>query len=173
RPGRAARTGDERAGADARLDRDRRLRERPGPGARGRRRGPARHEERHGRVHPRSRRPADRARHDGLARHAPTAPRGGVVTVTYNPFDPDQVDHDEAILTRLRHEAPVVEIMPGVFYVTRYDDVVEISRDAKRFPQAPFSPLAEDTRTPDELQLGESNPPAHTRTPKCHDSGPS
>ena len=88
------------------------------------------------------------------------------MTVTYNPFDPDQVDHDEEILTRLRHEAPVVEIMPGVFYVTRYEDVVEISRDAKRFPQAPFSPLAEDTRTPDELQLGESNPPGHTKIRK-------
>jgi cytochrome P450 len=88
------------------------------------------------------------------------------VTVTYNPFDPDQVDHDEPILTQMRHEAPVVEIMPGVFYVTRYDDIVEISRDAKRFPQAPFSPLAEDTRTPDELQLGESNPPGHTKIRK-------
>jgi cytochrome P450 len=88
------------------------------------------------------------------------------VTVTYNPFDPEQVDHDEAVLTQMRHEAPVVEIMPGVFYVTRYDDIVEISRDAKRFPQAPFSPLAEDTRTPDELQLGESNPPGHTKIRK-------
>ena len=88
------------------------------------------------------------------------------MTVTYNPFDPDQVDHDEKILTSLRHEAPVVEIMPGVFYVTRYEDIVEISRDAKRFPQAPFSPLAEDTRTPDELQLGESNPPGHTKIRK-------
>ncbi len=56
--------------------------------------------------------------------------------------------------------------MPGVFYVTRYDDVVEISRDAKRFPQAPFRPLEEDTRTPDELQLGESNPPGHTKMRK-------
>jgi cytochrome P450 len=88
------------------------------------------------------------------------------VTVTYNPFDPDQVDHDRAILTEMRHEAPVIEIMPGVYYVTRYDDIVEISRDAKRFPQAPFSPLAEDTRTPDELQLGESNPPGHTKIRK-------
>jgi cytochrome P450 len=88
------------------------------------------------------------------------------VTVTYNPFDPDQVDHDEGVLTQMRHEAPVVEIMPGVYYVTRYEDVVEISRDAKRFPQAPFSPLAEDTRTPDELQLGESNPPGHTKIRK-------
>ncbi|HZP31001.1 MAG TPA: cytochrome P450, partial [Acidimicrobiia bacterium] len=88
------------------------------------------------------------------------------MTVTYNPFDPDQVDHDREIVTQLRHEAPVVEIMPGVFYVTRYENVVEISRDAKRFPQAPFSPLEEDTRTPDELQLGESNPPGHTKIRK-------
>ncbi len=88
------------------------------------------------------------------------------MTVTYNPFDPDQVDHDEEVLTRLRHEAPVVEIMPGVFYVTRYADIVEISRDAKRFPQAPFSPLEEDTRTPAQLQLRESNPPGHTKIRK-------
>ena len=56
--------------------------------------------------------------------------------------------------------------MPGVFYVTHHDDVAEISRDAKRFPQAPFRPLEEDTRTPDELQLGESNPPGHTKVRK-------
>jgi cytochrome P450 len=88
------------------------------------------------------------------------------VTDPYNPFDPDQVDDDRDVLTQLRHEAPVVELMPGFFYVTRYDDIVEISRDAKRFPQAPFSPLADDPRTPDELQLGESNPPGHTKIRK-------
>jgi cytochrome P450 len=88
------------------------------------------------------------------------------VTVTYNPFDPDQVDHDEGVLAELRHDAPVVELQPGLFYVTRYADIVEISRDAKRFPQAPFSPLADDPRTPDELQLGESNPPGHTKIRK-------
>jgi cytochrome P450 len=60
----------------------------------------------------------------------------------------------------------VAEIMPGVFYVTRHADVVAISRDAATFPQAPFSPLEEDTRTPDELQLGESNPPGHTKIRK-------
>ena len=88
------------------------------------------------------------------------------MTDPYNPFDPDQVDDDRDVLTQLRHEAPVVELMPGFFYVTRYDDIVEISRDAKRFPQAPFSPLADDPRTPDELQLGESNPPGHTKIRK-------
>jgi cytochrome P450 len=88
------------------------------------------------------------------------------MTVSYNPFDPAQVDHDEDVLTQLRHEARVAEVLPGVFYVTHYDDVAEISRDAKRFPQAPFRPLEEDTRTPDELQLGESNPPGHTKVRK-------
>ena len=88
------------------------------------------------------------------------------MTISYNPFDPAQVDDDEEVLTQLRHETRVAELMPGVFYVTRYDDVAEISRDAKRFPQAPFRPLEEDTRTPDELQLGESNPPGHTKMRK-------
>ena len=27
------------------------------------------------------------------------------MTVSYNPFDPAQVDHDEEVLTQLRHEA--------------------------------------------------------------------
>ena len=88
------------------------------------------------------------------------------MTVSYNPFDPAQVDHDEDVLTSLRHETRVAELMPGFFYVTRHDDVAEISRDAKRFPQAPFSPLEDDPRTPDELQLGESNPPGHTKVRK-------
>ena len=88
------------------------------------------------------------------------------MTVSYNPFDPAQVDHDREVLTSSGDEARVAELMPGVFYITRYDDVAEISRDAKRFPQAPFRPLEEDTRTPDELQLGESNPPGHTKMRK-------
>jgi cytochrome P450 len=88
------------------------------------------------------------------------------MTTAYNPFDPAQVDNDEEVLTQLRHEARVAEVLPGVFYVTTYDDVAEISRDAKRFPQAPFRPLEEDTRTPEELQLGESNPPGHTKVRK-------
>jgi cytochrome P450 len=88
------------------------------------------------------------------------------MTISYNPFDPAQVDDDAAVLAELRHEARVAELMPGLFYITRHADLTEISRDAKRFPQAPFRPLDEDTRTPDQLQLGESNPPGHTRVRK-------
>jgi cytochrome P450 len=88
------------------------------------------------------------------------------MTVSYNPFDPAQVDHDEDVLKELRNASRVVELMPGVFYVTRHGDIVQISRDSKRFPQAPFRPLEEDTRSPDELQLGESNPPGHTKVRK-------
>lgn len=85
---------------------------------------------------------------------------------TYNPFDPAQVDHQEPVLDQLRHEAAVVELMPGFFYVTRHEDVVKVSRDPVAFPQATFSPLGEDSRSPDELQLGESNPPWHTKIRK-------
>ena len=88
------------------------------------------------------------------------------MTITYNPFDPAQVDNDAEVIKQLREQARVIELMPGFFYVTHYDDVVEISRDAKRFPQAPFRPLEDDPRTPDELQLGESNPPGHTKMRK-------
>ena len=88
------------------------------------------------------------------------------MTISYNPFDPAQVDDDEEVLTQLRRDDRVAAVLPGVYYVTRYDDVAEISRDAKRFPQAPFRPLEEDTRSADELQLGESNPPGHTKVRK-------
>jgi cytochrome P450 len=86
--------------------------------------------------------------------------------VTYNPFDAEQVDHDEAVLTELRQKCPVAEVMPGVFYLARHEDVVATSRDTQTFKQAPFRPLEEDTRAPDEMQLGESNPPGHTRMRK-------
>ncbi len=86
--------------------------------------------------------------------------------MSYNPFDAEQVDHDEAVLTDLRQKCPVAEVMPGVFYLARHEDVVAVSRDTQTFKQAPFRPLDEDTRTPEELQLGESNPPGHTKIRK-------
>jgi cytochrome P450 len=86
--------------------------------------------------------------------------------VSYNPFDADQVDHDEGVLTELRQSCPVAQVMPGVFYLARHDDVVAVSRDTQTFKQAPFRPLDEDTRTSEELQLGESNPPGHTKIRK-------
>lgn len=80
---------------------------------------------------------------------------------TYNPFDPDQVDGQDEALARLRPTCPVVEAGPGVHLLTRYEDVVAVSKDAVAYPQAPFRPLADDDRGPDEKQLGESNPPHH------------
>ena len=35
------------------------------------------------------------------------------MTVSYNPFDPTQVDHDEDVLAQPRHEARVAELMPA------------------------------------------------------------
>jgi cytochrome P450 len=92
------------------------------------------------------------------------------MTVSYNPFDPAQVDHQDAVLTDLRHEARVAEVLPGVFFLTRYEDVVAVSRDAETFHQTPFRPLEEDTRPADMRHLGESNPPHHARVRKIFQS---
>jgi len=88
------------------------------------------------------------------------------MAIEYNPFDPDQVDHHLDLLAELRRTAPVAEVMPGVFYVSRYDDVVAVCRDHDTFRQGGFRPLDEDTRSPDQIQLGESDPPVHTRVRK-------
>jgi cytochrome P450 len=81
---------------------------------------------------------------------------------TYNPFDPAQVDdhHDE--LARLRRECPVAEVLPGTYYLARHDDVVAVSRDPATFAQGTFTPLDADSRHPDQMNLGETNPPFHT-----------
>src|SRR5688572_13732808 len=82
--------------------------------------------------------------------------------MTYNPFDPVQVDDHFDVLARLRAESPVTEVMPGVFYVSRYDDIVDITRNHRVFGQGGFRPLEEDTRHPDQKELGETDPPFHT-----------
>jgi len=88
------------------------------------------------------------------------------MTVVYNPFDPEQVDHHDEMLARLRHEAPVVEIMPGTFYVTRHEEILEVCRHPDVYRQGKFKPLDTDTRTEDQLNLGETDPPTHTRVRK-------
>jgi cytochrome P450 len=92
------------------------------------------------------------------------------MTVAYNPFDPAQVDHQDEILPQLRKEARVAEVLPGVFYLTRHEDVIAVSRDAETFQQTPFRPLAEDDRPADMRQLGESNPPNHAKIRKIFQS---
>jgi len=87
--------------------------------------------------------------------------------VIYNIFDPDEVDASEPLLDRLRHEQPVAEILPGVFYLARHEDILEVCRHPEVFRQGKFRPADEDTRTPDQLNLGETDPPLHTRGRKA------
>lgn len=43
----------------------------------------------------------------------------------YNPFDPAHVDDHFGTLAELRESVRVHQPMPGVYYVPRYDDIVE------------------------------------------------
>src|SRR5262249_12415132 len=57
------------------------------------------------------------------------------------PFQPDLYDYafecdPVPTLTRLRDEDPVHRSRHGFWYLTRYDDVVEVLQDAKRFSSA-------------------------------------
>ena len=87
-------------------------------------------------------------------------------TIAYNPFDPSQVDHHDAVLARLRDAGPVHELLPGFFYLTRHREIVDVCKLPDVFQQGRFIPLEEDTRSADELNLGETNPPDHTRIRK-------
>jgi len=84
------------------------------------------------------------------------------MTTSYNPFDPSQVDDHFGVLAELRATCPVAEVMPGTFYVAGHDEIVQISRDPATFGQGTFTPLDQDSRHPDEMNLGETNPPFHT-----------
>jgi len=80
----------------------------------------------------------------------------------FNPFDPTHVDDQVATLARLRLESPVTEVVPGVFYLARHVDIIDVCRAPETFRQGRFLPLELDTRTPDQLNLGETDPPQHT-----------
>ena len=86
--------------------------------------------------------------------------------ITFNPFDPAQVDDQLATLAALRRECPVSEVVPGVFYLARHEDIIDVCRAPGTFRQGRFLPLDQDTRTPDQLNLGETDPPEHTRVRK-------
>jgi cytochrome P450 len=87
-------------------------------------------------------------------------------TIAYNPFDPSQVDHHDALLAQLRSSGPVHELLPGFFYLTRHREIVDVCRRPDVFQQGRFNPHEDDGRSPDELNLGETNPPEHTRVRK-------
>ncbi|MCU1376634.1 MAG: hypothetical protein JWO68_3920 [Actinomycetia bacterium] len=86
--------------------------------------------------------------------------------IDYNLFDPGQVDHHQPLLAQLRSECPVAEVMPGIFYVARHEDILDVCRDPGTFRQGRFLPLEDDHRTPEQLNLGETDPPEHTRVRK-------
>jgi cytochrome P450 len=89
---------------------------------------------------------------------------GQSVQEVYDPFDPDQVDDDYDILKRFRETAPVDEIAPGVFLVTKMADARAIMLDAGTFPQGGFTSggISEDMDF-DLVPLGYNDPPAHTK----------
>ena len=69
-----------------------------------------------------------------------------------------------ADLTRLRRDAPVTEPVPGIHFVARYHDVVTVLKGHEQFPQAGHTPLA--VREPEDLGLGELDPPRHSAVRK-------
>ena len=50
------------------------------------------------------------------------------MTIDYNPFDPAVVDDHLSTLAKLRHETPVSEVVPGVFYLARHHDIIDVCR---------------------------------------------
>ena len=88
------------------------------------------------------------------------------MTIEYDPFDPAQVDAHDAVLARLRRESPISELKPGFFYLARYQDVLDVCRAPGVFRQGRQIPRHMDTRTDDQLNLAETDPPEHMRVRK-------
>ena len=80
----------------------------------------------------------------------------------YNPFDPTQVDDHDEVLATLRREQPVAEVLPGVFYVSRYADVLRVLHDPIAFPQGGLGAVDGQDHPLDERALFELDPPEHT-----------
>ena len=88
------------------------------------------------------------------------------MSIEYNLFDPAVVDDDAAILKELRQTCPVAEVMPGVLLRVaprRHPGRQYRHRD---LPAGAVQPAGSRHPNPDQLQLGESNPPLHTQIRK-------
>jgi cytochrome P450 len=83
--------------------------------------------------------------------------------IEYDPLDPGQLDDHQPVLARLRREAPVSELKPGFFYLARHQDVMDVCRAPEIFRQGRHIPRHLDTRTEEQLNLGETDPPEHMR----------
>ena len=81
----------------------------------------------------------------------------------YDPFDPSDADCDRDILSRLRTDAPIHQVLPGYFLVTRYDDVAAVELDPITFEQTALTPASVGAfeNDPERRRLGELDPPQH------------
>jgi cytochrome P450 len=80
----------------------------------------------------------------------------------YDPFDPPPADEQLELLTRLRAEAPVVDIASGMRYVTRHEECRAMLRDTQSFSNA-TGMKAPGVEVPfEDRLLGELDPPRHT-----------
>ena len=84
------------------------------------------------------------------------------MTRSYNPFDPEAVDDQYGAVAELRREAPVAEIVPGAYYVSRYEDVLRVLHDPRTFPQGGVAAATGAAQPLDRLALFELDPPEHT-----------
>jgi cytochrome P450 len=84
------------------------------------------------------------------------------MTTSYNPFDPEAVDDQYGAVAELRREAPVAEIVPGAYYVSRYEDVLRVLHDPLTFPQGGVAAAAGTAQPLDRRALFELDPPEHT-----------
>jgi len=84
------------------------------------------------------------------------------VVEPFDPFDAEQAQDAWPQLARMRAEAPVVEIVNGMQYVTRHAECRDVLRDPKSFSNA-TGMKAPGVEIPQEDRLlGELDPPRHT-----------
>lgn len=81
----------------------------------------------------------------------------------FNPYDTSALSDPYDAMADARRSCPVGEFAPGMFYVARRRDVLSVLRDPVAFKQAGFNPADTTERHPEDLFLGELDPPMHTR----------
>src|SRR6202051_3153596 len=82
--------------------------------------------------------------------------------MTFDPFDPDQVQGAWPLLRELRRQGPVAPLDGGMVYVTRQDACRSVLRDVVSFSNASGFKAPGVVVKPDERILGEMDPPQHT-----------
>ncbi|MEZ5169998.1 MAG: cytochrome P450 [Acidimicrobiia bacterium] len=79
---------------------------------------------------------------------------------TFNPTDPIDAEDPYDELEELRRTCPVSEPLPGVKFVTRFEDVAHVFRDWETYSNAGGLRLSGD-KPPEKQTLNEIDPPRH------------